>query len=308
MRATCLRRTKALPALASALQLPRKTERVEAVALAPDERELYNFFKRRSYLLAGKAAEEVKPAASLPATERRRHGAAKAKRNTPGKTPRKTNGNIIVLLSVLRMICDHGEALLPRAALDAWRKHDADRVGWSLLETVADVERSCCVCGTAVGGEEAEKREGEVVGFACRVHVACEACVVLEEDAEPACPACGAAGAGDAASPPPSRGVNSAYAPSSKVAALLRNVVATLQGGHSVDGENPPVKRYVSCLLEASWQCEVSTSFVANAPQCHLLPLDQYARPDIDCTKSTSLLPRPLSRSYRWPFFATAAT
>ncbi|KAK7731901.1 hypothetical protein SLS63_005199 [Diaporthe eres] len=244
VRATCLRRTKAHPALASALQLPRKSERVEAVVLAEDERELYNFFKRRSYLLAGEAAAvEAKPGASpSPAIKPRR----RRKKPTGGNAPRKTTGNIMVLLFVLRIICDHGEALLPRAALDAWRSHDAAGVGWSLLETAADATGpSCCVCGTAVGGEEVERRERDVVDFACRRHVVCEACVGLEEDnARPACLACGLANGVDGvpSSSSPSRALDAEYRPSSKVAAMLRNVVATLRGGHSVDSDDRPVK------------------------------------------------------------------
>ena len=167
----------------------------------------------------------------------------------------------MVLLFVLRVICDHGEALLPPAALDAWRNHDAAGIGWSLLETAADAAQSCCVCGTALGGEEVEKRGSDVVDLECRRHVACEACVGLEEDnARPACPACGLAGVDGVLSSSPSRALDAEYRPSSKVAAMLRNVVATLRGGHSVDSEDRPVKRYVSCLLEALWQRDISIS------------------------------------------------
>ncbi|KAJ9150780.1 Helicase, C-terminal [Pleurostoma richardsiae] len=118
VRATCLRRTKAHPYLASTLKLPRKTERVEIVELAPYERELYNFFKRRSYLLA---AEDVSPdlEAGGPKAMKRRRKPAKKGRGSES-LPRKNAGNIIVLISVLRMICDHGETLLPRIALEAW--------------------------------------------------------------------------------------------------------------------------------------------------------------------------------------------
>lgn len=227
--------------------------------LAEDERELYNFFKRRSYLLAGGAAAvEAKPGASpSPAVKPRRP----RKKATGVNAPRKTTANIMVLLFVLRIICDHGEALLPRAALGAWRNHDAAGIGWSLLETAADAGPSCCVCGTAVGGEEVEKRERDVVDSACRRHVVCEACVGLEEDnARPACLACGLAGMDGVPSSSPSRALDAEYRPSSKVAAMLRNVVATLRGGHSVHSEDRPVKRYVSCLLEALWQRDISIS------------------------------------------------
>ncbi|KAG8164282.1 hypothetical protein KVR01_006200 [Diaporthe batatas] len=244
VRATCLRRTKAHPALASALRLPRKRERVEAVVLAEDERELYDFFKRRSYLLAGEAAPaEAKPGASPPpATKPRR----RREKPSGGKASRKPTANIMVLLFVLRIICDHGEALLPPAALGAWRSHDAARIGWSLLETAAGAGQSCCVCGIAVGGEELEKGGRDVVDLACRRHIACESCVGLGTDnAQPACPTCGMAGVDGVLSSSPSRTPAAEYRPSSKVSAMLRNVVSTLRGGLSVDIEDRPAKSVI---------------------------------------------------------------
>lgn len=259
VRATCLRRTKALPRLSSTLNLPPKTEHLEILELAPDERELYDFFKRRSYLLTNESSKPDHPKAGSKAsrakTARRRPraaAAAAAETTSEVTTRRRSAGNIIVLISVLRMICDHGEALLPRVALQAWRNRDAGAVGWGVLQTAAETKRSCCICSRGIDGEEEEgqKPEVDVLEFSCNKHVACEACVAAhteDDDVPRICPACSTATEDiSSASASPCRG-SQAYSPSSKVSALLRNILPTLKSkDDSVDGTNPPVKRYVS--------------------------------------------------------------
>jgi SWI/SNF-related matrix-associated actin-dependent regulator of chromatin subfamily A3 len=243
VRATCLRRTKALSHLSATLKLPGKIERVETVELAPDERELYDFFKRRSYLLAhenSKTESEAGAKANAKALKRQRVATTKtlAKRNT-----RKSAGNIIVLLSVLRMICDHGEALLPRVALEAWRNRDDHTVSWALLQTTAGAEWNCCVCGQEISREE-EKQDIDMIEFSCKKHVACEACITTTEDAVPTCPKCSITHTVSSVSASP-RSDSPSYGPSSKVSALLRHVLCTVQNKISSSTANPPVKRYV---------------------------------------------------------------
>ncbi|KAL6355680.1 hypothetical protein LRP88_11284 [Fusarium phalaenopsidis] len=103
--ATCLRRTKADHA--KMLNLPPKTEHVERVEMGRNDRRLYEFFKRFSYLTAGLDKTSKKRAAT----------------------------NILVLISMLRLICDHGEALLPDSALTAWRNRDENALTWEMLES-----------------------------------------------------------------------------------------------------------------------------------------------------------------------------
>ena len=248
VRATCLRRTKVHPGLAATLRLPRKAERVEHVELAPGERELYDFFKRRSYLLASSAAAAADPkagggaAAEPPHAKRRRRQPAREKRSAGRGGGPKCTGNIVALISVLRLICDHGEALLPRAAREAWQKHDAAVVSWDVLQTVAGAGRRCCVCGRADDVEEAEMRDGEALDLACKMHVMCEGCATAAGTAT--CPKCLTAGTAPPSVSPGPRGAGMADGgPSSKVSALLRNVLATFKRGP--DG-SPLVKRYVS--------------------------------------------------------------
>ncbi|KAI0541607.1 hypothetical protein GGR58DRAFT_510699 [Xylaria digitata] len=187
--ATCLRRTRSTPHLSATLKLTNKTERVEVVELGPKEREVYEFFKRRATNKHTVAAEA---------------------------TPQRSAGNIIVLISVLRMICNHAEA----------------SVSWVLLRKVAQEDRMCCP-------------HTEVIEFPCAKHVACEACVVSIEDATTtgsACPKCSpinkASPSGVATSPPP-------FSPSSKISALVRNVLSTLQVDESGNKASPPTKSII---------------------------------------------------------------
>lgn len=250
VRATCLRRTKAHPHLASKLRLPVKRERVEGVELGKGEREVYEFFKRRFYLLASDAGDEQHSAAGSKGGGSKEVVAKRLgkKKNISGKIRRKSAGNIIILLSVLRRICDHGEALLPQAALEVWRNRDAGILSWDVLEKAALAGRSCCLCGQRVeNGEDGVKREVDVaVEFPCGKHIACETCTTpATSDMALTCPKCPATEDVSSVSIMPC-GVDSAYSPSSKVSALLRNVLATTRSPNLDSGDVAPVKRFVS--------------------------------------------------------------
>ncbi|KAF3760335.1 hypothetical protein M406DRAFT_269047 [Cryphonectria parasitica EP155] len=210
--ATCLRRTKAHPYLASTPKLPRKTEYVEIVELLPQEREFYEFFKRRSYLLASNDAVPD-PKATSKATNKRRK--LDASGSISGKQRRKSTGNIMILISVLRMICDHGQALLPRVALEAWQNHNENRV-----------------------------QQADLTEFSCKKHVACETCLKPADGAALACPVCST---GRLTSPLPGlgRGIGSPQAPSSKVSALLRNIAAIHENKDPKDETQSPAKSVI---------------------------------------------------------------
>ncbi|KAH6626208.1 P-loop containing nucleoside triphosphate hydrolase protein [Chaetomium sp. MPI-SDFR-AT-0129] len=252
VRATCLRRTKAHPGLASTLRLPAKKERVEKVELGEADSEMYEFFKRRFYLLAAATydagGEQPSAAGSKGGSKEvvaKRPG--RKKQNIPGKMQRKSAGNIVVLLSVLRQICNHGEALLPRAALEVWRNRDAGVLSWDVLEKATEVGWACCVCAKRVGnGEDGEKREvDETVEFPCGKHAACETCATPPtDDVALACPKCPTEGEVSSISMMPC-GVDSAYSPSSKVSALLRNILATLKRADAVGGDATRIKSVI---------------------------------------------------------------
>jgi SNF2 family DNA or RNA helicase len=252
VRATCLRRTKAHPCLAEALRLPAKREVVEVVELGEREREVYEFFKRRFYLFAaaggdggGGGGGGAKAVGVKRASRKKKKT---EKEDMPGKIRRKSAGNIVILLSVLRRICDHGEALLPQTALEVWRNRDAGVLGWDMLEEAVETERSCGVCDEGVeNGEDGGKNEVDLtVELPCGKHVVCETCATPEtDDVVRTCTKCSTAEDASSVSTLPC-GVESAYSPSSKVSALLRNILVTLRTTSSASGNVDPVKRSVS--------------------------------------------------------------
>lgn len=240
---------------------------MERVELGEREREVYEFFKRRFYLLAavgngntgeqrsgtgtGRSARSA--SGSREAVAATRPGKRRQQQqSSSGKIRRRSAGNIVVLLSVLRRICDHGEALLPHTALEVWRNRDAGVLSWDVLEKAVEREVSCCICGQGVqvenGEDDGEKRGVDVaVEFPCGKHVACETCATpAADDAILPCPKCPAADGVSAVSTMMPCGVDPAYSPSSKVSALLRNIFATLKDTDSAGGDVAPVKRFVS--------------------------------------------------------------
>ncbi|KAK2685769.1 hypothetical protein QWA68_015378 [Fusarium oxysporum] len=138
--ATCLRRTKAT--CGHMLNLPQKTERVEIIDMGRNDRRLYEFFKRFSYLTAGLDKTSKKK----PAT------------------------NILVLISMLRLICNHGEALLPETALKAWKERDSSVLSWEVLE--ANIKR-CISCKFEI--EESETAASLTEDLPCG-HTICGRC------------------------------------------------------------------------------------------------------------------------------------
>ena len=229
--------------MSQTLKLPRKVERVEFVNLSADEMAIYNFFKRRSYSLATEASK-AKTAASA---SRKRRRVSAANKSAVAPTPsRKGSSNIIVLISVLRMVCDHGEALLPQAALDAWRNRNIDAINWSLLESLSQQDRACYFCGCRVDGSQAELGQGEVLELSCEKHAVCNGCKSRVGNEPSECGLC-CSSRGTASALHTLRSSNSAYSASTKVSALISNVLDTLtdRSKSSLVGDNKPVKMYV---------------------------------------------------------------
>ncbi|KAB8270460.1 SNF2 family N-terminal domain-containing protein [Aspergillus minisclerotigenes] len=194
--ATCLRRTK--NNYSSQLNLPRKKEMVEYVTMEGDDRELYEFFKRFSFLTAGGD-------------------------NTPNGRPAT---NILVLISMLRLICDHGEALLTDAALRAWKGRDEKLLTWKTLQSNVKQCVSCCCDVEGVVGELVHEE------LSCG-HVFCDSCVAKSQnsDSQRSCRLCGTV---DVRSPSfrsepssqagPSNPMRLRLPPSAKLEAIVRNI------------------------------------------------------------------------------------
>ncbi|KAF5625484.1 SNF2 family domain protein, partial [Fusarium sp. NRRL 52700] len=119
-----------------------KSKRVEIIDIGREDRRLYEFFKRFSYLTAGLDKISKKK----PAT------------------------NILVLISMLRLICNHGEALLPEAALKAWKERDSSVLSWEVLE--ANIKR-CISCKSEI--EESETAASLTEDLPCG-HTICSRC------------------------------------------------------------------------------------------------------------------------------------
>lgn len=139
VRATCLRRTKRQ--LGSSIKLPSRTERVEIVELDPVDKELYLFFKHRTAEIA----------AGLP----------EAGGGTTGAN-RDRGRNIIPLINFLRLICDHGERLLPFSALQAWRNRQNESIDWDMMRGSI---KSCSSCGLTL--EQSDRSEAPDLCLLC---------------------------------------------------------------------------------------------------------------------------------------------
>ncbi|RAK81215.1 DEAD/DEAH box helicase [Aspergillus fijiensis CBS 313.89] len=134
--ATAFRRTK--KTLDSALQLPKKVEKTELVHLTAADREIYDYFKAKASKTAAKLSGEAQD---------------------PGK--QAGADTTLALINILRLICDYGERLLPKPALELWRNRyrDADAVITKSCESVglneedfASDNRSSPARVEAVGG------------------------------------------------------------------------------------------------------------------------------------------------------------
>ncbi|KAI1420543.1 hypothetical protein F5Y12DRAFT_788176 [Xylaria sp. FL1777] len=97
--ATCLRRTKANCDLST--PLPRRYEEIEEVSLLSGDQEIYDFFKRKIQSIV------------IPSSQN--HDVPKSKRSK--------QVNILSIITLLRVICDHVE-LLPKTAMDSWKRED----------------------------------------------------------------------------------------------------------------------------------------------------------------------------------------
>lgn len=110
---TCMRRTK--ETLDTGLQLPGRVDREEQLNLGRKDRALYDFFRAR--------------AASFLS------GLLSAGR--PDTAPAPQRGNILTLINFLRVICNHGEMLLPPSAVQIYRDRYSPQPETSSSQKVA---------------------------------------------------------------------------------------------------------------------------------------------------------------------------
>ncbi|KAI9891466.1 MAG: hypothetical protein M1814_002785 [Vezdaea aestivalis] len=104
IKTICLRRTKSQ--LKDACELTTRTERIDYVKLKNRDQTLYDFFK----LKCSKVAQGLL-----------------SKGKFPSDTGKDKEENFLSLLLTLRLVCDHGEQILPQPAQEVWMSSN-DRV------------------------------------------------------------------------------------------------------------------------------------------------------------------------------------
>ncbi len=203
VKATCLRRTKVQ--VEGHLPLPPRLDQVEWIDLSPPDREVYEYFKAKTAIVASGMATQ--------------------------SGYRKTEGNILGLINSLRRICGHGEMLLSEKALKAWRERQNDSTDWPTMQKWW--AKQCDLCGQDAAADDESFSASPDTRFLCR-HVICSACLLQreEEDEEEwgdnaACPICRAGPTIATALPETPEGVEMQCCPvmsSNKILALVRNI------------------------------------------------------------------------------------
>ena len=194
VKATCLRRTKRT--IGDSVELPRRIEKTETVEFHRTDQELYNFFKEKTAKIA---------AGLLPSIA------------STSKFGQVKENNILSLINFLRLICNHGEQLLPRSALDAWKGRDSASIDWQMMQ---NCRRRCDICDADI--EVTDFLVSNNFELRCQ-HSICATCVFQYEGNTPTCPKCVVASATGTHSSA-SNSVTTLTRPSAKIEALLRNL------------------------------------------------------------------------------------
>lgn len=204
--------------------MPPRTENVHEVDLSSKDRELYEFFKERCSSLAAGDSKVVK-------TGRRRKNEQK-------------EGKILALINFLRLICDHGEQILPAAALDAWQGRDRTAIDWSMIQAC---RAKCYICDNYFIESDVGASGGHQ--YSCQ-HSACFPCAshngdIDAEQAQP-CPKCRVSRKARVDSCTTNYS-GAPMQPSSKVEALLKNLQAEQADGWKSQGTTPVKSVIFSC-------------------------------------------------------------
>ncbi|KAK5633502.1 hypothetical protein RRF57_009216 [Xylaria bambusicola] len=179
IRATCLRRMKEKILSSDETRLPPRFERVHEVDLHKDDQTIYDILKS---ICAEKAS-------------------GLEKRAIEGSSAKSKDRNLLVLINSLRLICDHGEQLLPRAVKDLVKGTPVGSFNSAMTQAGSD---GCSACGGEV--------DNSTISTGNQVSI-CSECAASEE------------GLQSTGSPldPEGNGVL-VYRPSAKVLALLGNL------------------------------------------------------------------------------------
>jgi SNF2 family DNA or RNA helicase len=152
---TCLRRTKKLTEFS--YQLPNRREQTVLVELSQGDRDLYTFFEREAAKIASGFY---------------RH-------NVENSTSNHSKNNILKMINFLRLICDHGEKLLPQSAIDTWLAAGDKAIGW---QKIWESQESCEICGLKIDGFQDQSVSRLDISFP---QVICRSCLAITEESEP---------------------------------------------------------------------------------------------------------------------------
>ncbi|KAK1999387.1 hypothetical protein LX36DRAFT_483339 [Colletotrichum falcatum] len=216
VRGTSLRRTKQV--MDQSLQLPPRKEKIECVDLYQSERELYEFFRQKTAAVAAgfwqKASSDHPPA-------------------------QRKDKNILSLINLLRLVCNHGN-LLSTSALSAWKAKQSAAVNWRLMRSST---KTCAICKA---GLEEFSGQGFEPTMPCG-HSVCAMCSLERQDgdADMSDPCTQCSGGNTPGNPGTSpRSFGSDISSSSKIDTLLRNI--RLEQAYNQKGTmGPPTKSVI---------------------------------------------------------------
>ncbi|KAJ3542098.1 hypothetical protein NM208_g4029 [Fusarium decemcellulare] len=200
---TSLRRTIALNG--EGLGFQSRVETIDFVDLSATDLELYKFFQEKSCRMAkGMKKGKGKRAEALRAGSER------------------GDGNILSLILFLRFICNCGEKLLPKSALEAWKAQDM-KVDKPMMQ---QLQKLCASCNASLRGVD----DTDILPCG---HKICSSCLLLTDDDSQEgeripndCSICEISPASDFSSSKSSKR-------SSKIEALIRNL-RTERDSHGV--------------------------------------------------------------------------
>lgn len=216
IKAICVRRTHKL--LLSGSQLPQRRERTVWVELTPSDRTLYRFIQKKT---ADIASGLYRQESGYSATNRK-------------------DTNILSLINLLRLICDHGELLLSPSALEAWKIRNNQSIDWEMMQATQKV---CELCGGDL--DDAHTQTATNLDFPCP-HSTCGRCQEKSNsgsiESESKCSKCAAQilELYERANPPSSTALP--ILPSPKVKALIDNLRQE-QARFKQSGGESPAKR-----------------------------------------------------------------
>ena len=147
VRATCLRRMKK-SAMAS-VDLRDPVEKVETITLYKHDQDIHDFFKREAGIIARKSRQE---------------------RGRGKKSMSSSDGKILSFMNFMRLICNHGQDLLPWSAVELLTNHDTGSETWN---TTLEANTTCYFCGEMVDSSAAlssqlgDNKENTTVCQAC---------------------------------------------------------------------------------------------------------------------------------------------